>query len=380
MSSNGRLSIVEDVPELSTLTAIDVYLNMETSFVQLLRLLPVLLISALAIACDPPPPPPATPTPQDLGFQYEVITKDTESLGASGNPFSIATENCGGLTDAVEVISRSRTFTVAFEAEISETIGGKFEANALVAGAEIEAAVGAKLRLAIGGNETVRVDRPITTPPDHLGDVALQWEEIWQPGYVIVYDDDQEIARVPYRVLTTLHLSQIGVQHTPCMEAVADGVNPAPPTIEPTPAASVEPVATSDPTVMPTSTSTPTGTAEVSDEPTAIPACVSIRPNGWEDHVVQQGDTLSKYAVERGVSIEVLLTVNCMQRDSLLSVGHSLYLPQLPPTPVPTTAPATPTNGTGNTGTQATKTPGPDESPPPTDVPPPPTPELGPTP
>lgn len=112
----------------------------------------------------------------------------------------------------------------------------------------------------------------------------------------------------------------------------------ATPTLE----ATVEPTGTAEDGEA-TATATTTGTEEGEDgtavptpastpEPTATEtACVITPPSGWVQYTIQQGDSLSNLAVDRGESVEFVLEVNCLGSGAVLSVGQTIWLPDVSP-------------------------------------------------
>ncbi|HVU13468.1 MAG TPA: LysM peptidoglycan-binding domain-containing protein [Phototrophicaceae bacterium] len=78
--------------------------------------------------------------------------------------------------------------------------------------------------------------------------------------------------------------------------------------------------------------------------PTAQNSCPE--PAGWVQYIVQTSDTLYDIAQAVGSSIEVLVSANCLTPSSSIVPGMSLSVPQLPATPVATTAPVIPASGT----------------------------------
>ena len=66
-------------------------------------------------------------------------------------------------------------------------------------------------------------------------------------------------------------------------------------------------------------------------------------PFGWVVYIVQPGDTLYSLSRRFGVGIEAIRRGNCLPNYTIYA-GYALYLPPLPPTPIPTPAlPPTPT-------------------------------------
>lgn len=91
------------------------------------------------------------------------------------------------------------------------------------------------------------------------------------------------------------------------------------------------------PIFTPSLVNSPTPTPE-SDVSSICPA-----PGGWQQIAVQPGDTLASLAQVYGISVETLITANCLPTQSLI-VGVTLYVPSLPPSATSTlTLPPPPT-------------------------------------
>ncbi len=180
----------------------------------------ILIFSIILTSCGGPQESidPVLPTEtQKTDFNYLTSINDQPVVEVSGNEFKVTTNNCGSRVSAFETFSRSREFKVTLETEFSDSIRGSLGGDLLIAGAEIEAEVGYKLGIQVGTTETVKTERQIETPPDSITTVSMQWEEIWQTGNVSIKKvDGSEIGDIPFRVLTTLRLSQIGIEDIPC--------------------------------------------------------------------------------------------------------------------------------------------------------------------
>jgi LysM repeat protein len=81
--------------------------------------------------------------------------------------------------------------------------------------------------------------------------------------------------------------------------------------------------ATPSPTVPPTLTPTPL----IALHSTLSALCTPTPPQGWVRYTVQQGDTVSGLAAARGITVEVLMAVNCLTDARFVFVGQSLFLP-----------------------------------------------------
>ncbi|MBK8988837.1 MAG: LysM peptidoglycan-binding domain-containing protein [Chloroflexi bacterium] len=84
--------------------------------------------------------------------------------------------------------------------------------------------------------------------------------------------------------------------------------------------------------VSPPSTATPDDASQTGDD---APVCVVSPPDGWVRYTIQPNDILSSLAVRANVSMEVVISVNCLEPGDVLSIGKTLWLPQLPATSTP---------------------------------------------
>jgi len=198
-------------------------------------------------------------------LKYFVKTDDSVSIAVAGNEFEITTNNCGSRVSAIERISRSRQFNVILDVQFSNAIRGQLGGDIIVAGAEIEAEIGASLGLQIGSTETASTERQIETPADNIKNVTLQWEEVWQTGQVFIdRADGSRIGGVPFRILTTMRLSQKRVEELACNSS-------APP--------QSTPIALTPDTPSPTNTPNPTFTPTPAPQPpTSTPILPTSTP------------------------------------------------------------------------------------------------------
>lgn len=179
----------------------------------------LLLITVALGACREPPSTPDPPSISTIESDLDFLAKtdgETE-IAVAGSEFQVETNNCGSRAAALESFTRSREFVVILDAAISESLRGQVGGSVLVADAEIEAAVEASLGVQVGSRETVQTQRQIETPADTRTIVTLQWEEMWDTGTVsIERKNGESIGNVPFRVLTTLRLTQKEIVETPC--------------------------------------------------------------------------------------------------------------------------------------------------------------------
>ena len=62
-------------------------------------------------------------------------------------------------------------------------------------------------------------------------------------------------------------------------------------------------------------------------------------PSWWVIYYVRRGDTLSRLAASTGTTVSQLQKANCLGGSTFIRVGQRLYVPHLPPLPLPTRTP-----------------------------------------
>jgi hypothetical protein len=112
----------------------------------------------------------------------------------------------------------------------------------------------------------------------------------------------------------------------------------------PTPTATNTPEPTETSGIRPTLTFTPTLTGTV-----AFQSC--FRPEGWQNYVVQPGNTLFSIGQAVGSSVRELSRVNCIVNADRIVTGDILYVPKLPAEPVRTNVIPTSVPGQGSSRT-----------------------------
>ena len=202
------------------------------------------------------------------------IDENTLSVSGAGNEFEIRTDNCGSSVSAEETFGRSRNFSVEVNVDISQEVSAKIDGGVILVEGEIAGAVAVSYGLILGASETVDTTRKIITPADTISIVTLQWEEIWDVGSVTVKEEDETvIGDVPYRILTTLRLSQKGIQEIPCSGTSPKGTPTITPYVPPPTTTPHIPTPTTTPRVP-----TPTTIVQiVSDAETVL----SGNPRNW---------------------------------------------------------------------------------------------------
>lgn len=281
-----------------------------TKIKQLLLILIVSVLLVLLGGCNDQDNPDETsiPTPTASATQYSYIVSIDEnpSIKVSGSEFEVTTNNCGSRVSALESFSRSREFEVTLNAEFSESLRGKLGGDLIIAGAELETEVGLQLGVQVGSTESVRTERQLETPSDSITIVKLRWEEIWQTGRVtLITSNRTEIGEVPIRVLTTLRLTQTGVQDIPCGTLIANSSpdNPSPTSSSDTAEPEVTPLITPRP-ADPTKTNTPRPT--ITPQPTSTPSIPTNTPPPSPLSVASNtGLELGEYYTQGNVSFAV---------------------------------------------------------------------------
>jgi hypothetical protein len=119
------------------------------------------------------------------------------------------------------------------------------------------------------------------------------------------------------------------------------------------------PTLTRTPTATPTNTPQPTETSGIRPTLTFTPTVTGtvtlesescFRPEGWQNYVVQPGNTLFSIGQAVGSSVRELSRVNCIVNADRIVTGDILYVPKLPSEPVRTNV--IPTNVPGQGGSR----------------------------
>lgn len=194
-----------------------------------------------------------------------IASIENQDTSISGSEFQVRTDNCGASVSAKETLARSRSFNISLNADVATSLGGEFEGDVLVVGAKVQAAVETSLGIQIGTTETVDAERTLETPANSISIITLQWEEVWDTGNVNIFDTEGNLkGEVPFRILTTLRLSQKSVEEVPCNNdstpnvTETTAITPVPPTNTPVPPIPATPIRI----ILP-NTATPQPTADI---------------------------------------------------------------------------------------------------------------------
>ena len=249
-----------------------------------------------------------------------VVVEEGQYISVSGSEFQVRTDNCGSSLTAKETLSRTRSFEIKLVADVTSSLGGEFDGNLVIAGAKVQTAIETSFGIQVGATETVATGRDLVTPAGHISIFTMQWEEAWDTGKVNIFDDSGNLkGSVPFRLLTTLNLTQKAVEEIPCSgetpavgsdalaipvkdttttpESSIETITPtrAPATATPSPT-SVPPTLTLSPTAIP-STHTP--------YPTTVPATPTHTPAPQitsSDSTLQIGETWR--LADRAITLE----------------------------------------------------------------------------
>lgn len=159
---------------------------------------------------------------REYEFSFQFDSPIPEVLG---EPFTVTTNNCNSPVSTVETFRRKRDFTVQANWQITEAL---LEAIGRQFGVEFSAAEQAQLKaefeqtlseqlqtsngIDVGYTETFEAERQITTPPDSISVVWLQWEEIRYLGIVEISDIyGVFVDETPFYIVRDLRLSQTHV-------------------------------------------------------------------------------------------------------------------------------------------------------------------------
>ena len=104
------------------------------------------------------------------------------------------------------------------------------------------------------------------------------------------------------------------------------------PTATPTPTATPSPTGTQPPTPNPTATRMPTQTSVPPTQASgASQVCIPTPLPEWVVYNIRSGDTLSGLAGQTGITLEQLMTINCLTDAQLIVAGQQIWLPFAPP-------------------------------------------------
>lgn len=163
----------------------------------------------------------------DLLYSVNLATSDQVQI--LGSPFEVSTNNCGHPVHSIESFERSRQFTISVIFDVSLEISAEMGVDVATLQDKIGSGLKTRFGLEVGNTETISSKREIETPPDSITTVVLQWEELWTPGSLIIdYPDGSRVREIPFRVLTNVHLTQIGVETLNCNDITPTSLPPSP--------------------------------------------------------------------------------------------------------------------------------------------------------
>ena len=132
-------------------------------------------------------------------------------------------------------------------------------------------------------------------------------------------------------------------------------------------------------TPIPPNTPRPTPTAttaepiiEVAEIETPSPFCIPSPPADWAQHVIELGDSLSKYSTQHEITIAQIQQINCLS-GIVIREGNALWLPITvtpTPSPSPTPLPQQPPSGSSSGSSSDSSSDSPKPPPKPTATPP----------
>jgi formylglycine-generating enzyme required for sulfatase activity len=196
--------------------------------------------------CTLTPANPQVPTTgPDPIFKVEQGSPLFESVGA---PYDITADNCQGALDSVKTEERSRTYSTQLKLEVSHKVAAEVGGDIEVAKAMLSEEIGVALGVTIGAETAFRSSVTIGTPPGQRTVAHLQWEEVWTTGTIAVSrSDGTNVDILPFSVLNSLTLEQLGVQTIKCEtgEVIENGSTveistPGTPVVVPTPATEIQ--------------------------------------------------------------------------------------------------------------------------------------------
>lgn len=258
--------------------------------------------------------------PGDLLYGFK-LTSESIILSLSSNDRTI-TERFAQrrIEETVRLLELMRTENVTFEGRLQSMQGNLWHVESLSVLVETDTPISGDVHT----GDQIRVEG-FTTPQG----------ELFASRITLIEQGSSEFPPVP----TTTSVPTIAPSFT---STPAPSVTPAPsatPTNTP-----VTQTPTTAPTVTATLTPTPSPTIRIS--PTAT-ICSPIMPSGWVSYAIQTGDTLSDLAARTDISIDQLLTVNCLSDPRLIIVGQQIFLPR---TPITVSSPTPPSSGSNDNG------------------------------
>jgi formylglycine-generating enzyme required for sulfatase activity len=136
---------------------------------------------------------------------------------STGAPYEITADNCQGARDSEKTEERSRTYSTELKIEVSNAmaaeVGGDIKAARLMLSNEIGTALGVTIDSQTSSTSSVK----IITPPGNKTVARLEWKEIWTSGTIAVSrPDGKKIDALPFSVLDSLSLEQLGIQTINC--------------------------------------------------------------------------------------------------------------------------------------------------------------------
>lgn len=244
------------------------------------------------------------------------VKRLSESIGLAlaANPDLTAQFNQRRIDEIGQLLAARRVATVEFEGIITQQSGDIW----IIAGLTVRLDPQTIRPESLQVGDTVRVEA-YTTPTGEL--VATR---------LTLLLESQRVP-TPTATLWPTATAQPSATSTPSPTATPQPT--ASPSQSPTPSLTPTASATSSPTPSPS----PTPSATISLTPTATPTqCIPARPAGWVNYVIQSGDTVSGLATSRGITIEQLLTVNCLNDPRRILAGQTIFLPPAPQIASPT--------------------------------------------
>lgn len=176
--------------------------------------------------------------------------------------------------------------------------------------------------------ETVEVNTP-TLPPPPTATPSCAYPKGWVAYVILSGDTLESLAEKSGTTVEDLYTGN-------CLEGKSLVISaklylPPPPTV----------------TVTPTKTNQPTEAQAASPTFTVTPTALSqCPPAGWVSYVVKAGDNLYRIGLAYGVTVDLLMSANCLTSENIRT-GQVLYVPNVKPrlptsTATPTEAPPPP--------------------------------------
>lgn len=189
-----------------------------------------LILIFLISACSPQNPTSQT----DLNYD---VAQESYQFQFLGNPYEISVDNCNGARDSIKTEERSQKYIVELHIDITNEIASEIGGDIEVARITLAREIGRALGVQVGTETTTTSSVQVITPAGKKTVTSVQWKETWVQGKIaVIRPDGSYVGVIPFIVLNSLSLDQLGSQTYDCETGIVVPITPTPPT-----SASIEP-------------------------------------------------------------------------------------------------------------------------------------------